>query len=447
MPKLEQGMQQGVLLAWLVDEGEAVSAGEPVAEIESEKTTTEIEARDDGVLRRIFVEAGETVAPGTPLGVIAKPDESIEEIIASVETDDGEPSESTARGADRKDTDVRSETPSGGDNDTPESSDAATADPSSGGQSRKVSPGARRLADDLDVDLSTIDGTGPGGAIVTEDVEQAAEDHGDITVDARRRAKNLGVDPASITGTGPESVVTVSDVEAAVDGVRKRRELTGMRRTIGERLGRSHREAPHVTVHRDVRVDALLEATAVADRHVDPDVTITDLLLIAISATLTDHPTFNGHFEDDVHTIFETQDVGVAVDIDDGLVTPVIDALETLTVAELAAKRDALTTLVLDGEYTSDDITGGTFTVTNLGVFGVDSFTPIINPPEVAILGVDRITEAPVKTDNGAVTFEPHIGFDFSFDHRVVDGADAARFLETLAGHVRDPLPLLLDRV
>jgi len=454
MPKLEQGMQQGILIAWLVDLGAEVSEGDPIAEIESEKTSTDIDAREDGVLRQIYVEPGETVSPGTTLGIIATPDESIEELEESVDAE----AVKTAAEAGEKTTDretatrrttreAESETGVRRATDKAESDDETEHTESEKKRApTKVSPAARRRAEELGVDLGTVQGTGPDGAVISEDIERSIERAGEATMDARQRAEELGIDLASVDGTGPRGAVTVADVETGSDGVRERRELTGMRRTIADRLGRSHREAPHVTVHREIDVEELIKAVDVADRYADVDVSVTDLLLLAVSATLADHPEFNGTFEEDIHTIYHDQHIGVAVDIEGGLVTPVVENVDSVSLDELVSRRQSLTQKVLDGDYTGDDITGGTFTVSNLGVFGVDSFTPIINPPEVAILGVDRISEEPVPDGNG-FEFRRHMGFDLSFDHRVVDGADAAKFLATLAEHVRDPLPLLLERV
>jgi pyruvate/2-oxoglutarate dehydrogenase complex dihydrolipoamide acyltransferase (E2) component len=450
MPKLEQGMQQGILIAWLVDLGAEITEGDPIAEIESEKTSTDIEAREDGVLRRIFVEPGETVSPGTTLGIVAGPDESIEELEESVNAEAVEASAEPSQETPERETttiEAESETVAKSATAKAEADDEAEHAASDEKQApAKVSPAARRRAEELDVDLGTVEGTGPDGAVVSEDIERSIERAGEATEEARQLAEELGIDLASVDGTGPRGAVTVADVEAVSDGVRERRELTGMRRTIADRLGRSHREAPHVTVHREVDVEELIKAANLADRYADVDVSVTDLLLLSVSATLADHPKFNGTFEDDIHTIYHDQHIGVAVDIEGGLVTPVIENTDSLSLDELVTRRQSLTQKVLDGDYTGDDITGGTFTVSNLGGFGVDSFTPIINPPEVAILGVDRISEEPVPEDGG-VAFRRHIGFDLSFDHRVVDGADAARFLATLAEHVGDPLPLLLDRV
>lgn len=224
--------------------------------------------------------------------------------------------------------------------------------------------------------------------------------------------------------------------------VRTEQSLSGMRKTIANRLQESYQEAVHVTVSREVDAETLAEAAANAD-----DISVIDLILCALSDTLSEHPAFNATFEDGVHRQYDEQNVGIAVDIDDGLVTPVLANLESKTLPEIATERRELTERMQAGTYSMRDLRGGTFTVTNLGVLGVDSFTPIINPPEVAILGVGRLRERARPADDGdGVTFRRHIGFDLTFDHRVVDGADAARFLETLADHVENP-DSYLDRL
>ncbi|MFC7115124.1 2-oxo acid dehydrogenase subunit E2 [Natronoarchaeum sp. GCM10025703] len=213
--------------------------------------------------------------------------------------------------------------------------------------------------------------------------------------------------------------------------------LGPMRRTIANRLQESYQNAVHVTVSREVDAEALVRA---ADALDDP-VSLTDVLLSALSDALESHPAFNGTFEDGTHRRYEEHNVGVAVDIDAGLVTPVIADVGSKSPGEIAAERRRLTELVQRGEYDMSDLRGGTITVSNLGVLGVDSFTPVINPPEVAILGVGRIVERARpgdSDDDGGVEFRRQLTLDLSFDHRVVDGADAARFLGTLAEHVED---------
>lgn len=215
--------------------------------------------------------------------------------------------------------------------------------------------------------------------------------------------------------------------------------LSPMRRTIASRLQESYQNAVHVTVSREIGAEAML-AAADADLDVGGervDASVTDVLLCALSDTLAEHPAFNATFEDDTHRIYEEHNVGVAVAIEEGLVTPVLEDIGSKSLAEIAQERRRLTERVQAGEYTMKTFQGGTFTVSNLGPLGVDSFDPIINPPEIAILGVNRIREE-VVPDGDDFGVERRLNLDLSFDHRVVDGADAARFLRTLAGHLEE---------
>ena len=237
---------------------------------------------------------------------------------------------------------------------------------------------------------------------------------------------------------------TDDEAGPATRTVREERSLSPMRRTIASRLHESYRNAVHVTASREVDAEALVGATDDADDRLDADVSILDLVLCALSATLDAHPAFNATFEDETHALYEEHNVGVAVDVEAGLVTPVLRDVGSKSLSELAAERREATESVQAGEYSMSDLRGGTFTVTNLGVLGVDSFTPVINPPEVAILGVNRIRERARPGDDG-VEFRRELNFDLSFDHRVVDGADAARFLDTLADSVADAERFVAD--
>ncbi len=453
MPKLGLEMERGTLLEWAIDEGDAVSEGELVAEVESEKSIGEIEAREDGVLRRTYLEVDETVPPGSPIGIVAPAEADISDLEAEATADleanveveevepEPEPDESTAEPA-----------ASGGDT----SAGGATAD------EIQASPRARDRADELGVELSTVEGTGYQGSITEEDVEQAAsegtgEDAGELNASprARSRADELGIDLASIEGTGYQGAITEDDVEAAAAAetggtsrtLAEERPFGGMRKTIASRLSESDREAVHVTVHREADAEALLAAANAADDVLETDISVQDVLLRAVSATLADHPAFNATFEDDVHELWEEHNVGLAVDIEQGLIAPVLPDVESKSLAELADERRNLVGRATSGDYTMDDLQGGTFTVTNLGVLGVEAFDPIINPPQVAILGVDAIAEQPTRSDDDGIEWRRHLPFDLSFDHRVVDGADAARFLETLVDHVENPWPLLPEDV
>ncbi|WP_416838860.1 2-oxo acid dehydrogenase subunit E2 [Haloferax sp. DFSO52] len=471
MPKLGLEMKSGELSAWLVEEGGDVSEGEPIAEIESEKTTAEISAKEDGVLRRVFLSEGDSTKPGGVVAIVAGADEDI----SSLEAEAGGAAESAA------DEDAAEE----------EATETATAAASSAGQSDataqkseskqdasdvRASPRAKQLAADLGVDLTTVEGTGFQGSITESDVEDAAEsaasdsaaaeadvEDSEESADkrvfappsARRLARELGVDISRVSGSGKNGRITESDVQAAAgaggeptaaktEPVEMERPLSGMRRTIANRLGQSYRESVHVTVNRSADAEELLAAADAADDALGVDVSISDVLILAVSAALDEYPAFNATFEENVHKLHESHNICMAVDIDEGLIAPVVRDVDSLSLAELAEERAATTQRALSGDYTMDDLTGGTFTISNLGVLGVESFDPIINPPQVAILGVNTIRKQVVPTDDGDVAVRRVISFSLSFDHRIVDGADAARFLGALVEHVENPWSLVI---
>ncbi|AGB36723.1 2-oxo acid dehydrogenase subunit E2 [Natronococcus occultus] len=453
MPKLGLEMERGELLGWAVEEGETIEEGELVAEVESEKSIGEIDAREDGVLRRTYLEPGESVPPGTPIGIVAPADADIGDLEAEVEAEleDVDAGETPAATADA-------------DSGAEAATDGATSEAATGAgaaaDTGKVSPRARKRAEELGVELEGIEGTGYQGAVTEDDVERAAETNEGVATAvqasprARKRAEELGVDLATVEGTGYQGSVTEDDVERAAESVddagrtlREERPFDGMRRTIASRLGESYREAVHVTTHREADAEALFAAADAANDVLDADVSVQDVLLLAVSAALEDHPAFNATFEDDTHRLWADHNLGVAVDIEQGLIAPVLRNVEKKSLETVARERRELVGAALEGEYTMDDLRGGTFTVTNLGVLGVESFDPVINPPQVAILGVDAVAERPTRDPDDGVEWRRHLPFDLSFDHRVVDGADAARFLETLIERVEEPWSLLPEDV
>lgn len=431
MPKLGVEMETGIVIAWHVDVDEAVSADDVIAEIESEKSVAEVEAREDGVLRRVYLDVDDEAPPGAPMGIVAGADEDISELEATVESELG--ADATAEGGGAGDADDEAGT---GEDDAGGGAPAGDGETASAGS-------AGGDAGDVPADAGTAGAAAAGGGQSGGEAVAATTPDGTVkaTPKAKGRARELGVDVATVEGTGVQDSVTGSDVERAASAesgertVRETREFTGMRRTIADRLGQSYREAVHVTVDREVDVEPVFAAADAAD------VSITDVILQGVSETLSAHPEFNATFDADAetHTLYEEHNLGLAVDVDGGLVTPVLSDVGSKTLAEISAARGAMTERVLEDEFTADDLSGGTFTVSNLGVFGSDSFTPIINPPEIAILGVNRVTERAVQTDRG-IEFRRHVTFSLTFDHRVVDGADAARFLTTLDERLQDPL-------
>lgn len=457
MPKLGVEMEQGVVLEWHAEAGESVGESELVAEIESEKTQAEVTAREAGVLRRILLDVDDEGEPGAAMGIVGDPDEDISDLLDEVDADPvespaAEDADPASAGAETDDgTAAPASADSGGSDPTPAVTEAggggtATAQPAAGSGTAelKASPRARQRASELGVDVTAVEGSGPQNSVIEADVERAAESGAattEPTAGAGGSAATTDAAPATEPAARPASDAASGDLDRSRT-VAERREQSRMRSTIARRLSESWRQAPHVTVDRRVDAEPLFAAVEAAAAS-GYDVSLTDVLLRAVSETLSAHPAFNATFEDDVHTIYEEQNVGVAVDVEAGLLTPVVPDVGSKTVDEIAAVRGELTDRALSGDYTADDLSGGTFTVSNLGVFGVDSFTPVINPPEIAILGVNDVEEKPVRGDRGGVAWKRHIGFSLSFDHRVVDGADAARFLDTLADELADAVALV----
>lgn len=421
MPQMGMSMDEGTVVEWVIDVGQPAEEGEVIVVVESEKTSNEVEAREDGELRRILVDEDGVVEPGAPIGIFAAPDEDITSLEAEVADETGGTADASG-GSEVTTPDARSTS-----SDRDGSPDAADV---------KATPGARQLAEAEGIDLASVDGTGPEGVIVESDVAAAQQASAGsaaevrATPGARQLAEDRNVDLAAIDGTGPEGVVTEADIPEPGSGgvtqtVAETRELSGMQRTISERLSESARSAVHVTLNRSFDTATLSETVADA-KAAGLDVSMTDLLIKAVGSALDTHPAFNATFRDGTHRLIEERNIGVAVDIEEGLVTPVIPSVSERSVEAVNATRRTLTEKVQAGEFDMDDLTGGTFTISNLGVFGVDHFDPIIDPPQIAILGVGRIR------DDGTMTLS------LSFDHRVVNGADAARFLDTLCGTLTD---------
>lgn len=478
MPMMGNTMETGVLVEWKVDEGDEVTEDQPIAEVESEKTSADVAASQDGTLARIDVEEGEEVPPGTVLGVVLGPDESLDEAPEprSQIEEEGEAGTAETEAAEAEGETAEAE------------AETEAAAPSGEEKGVRAAPGARKLASEHDIDLTTIEGSGEEGAVLRADVEEhietapEAEEAAEADVSSaaeqqfaspstRRLARELGVTLADVEGTGIEGRITESDVRRAggqieeptttattpaagtggggVSGpatrdaerlgvtVAEERPLSGMRETIAERMAQSARQAPHVTLNREVDVERAFEtADELADVR-DAPIGFTDVLVGATVRALDAHPELNSWFEDDTQRLIDERNVAVAVDTEAGLLTPVIRSADERSLDGIATERRRLTEAVLEGEHSMDDLQGGTFTITNLGMFGIDSFDPIINPPQIAILGVGRVRD---DGDGRTCTLS------LSFDHRVVDGADAARFLDTLTNGLEAPSLVVAER-
>ncbi|MER3409495.1 MAG: hypothetical protein C4306_05195 [Thermoleophilia bacterium] len=387
LPRLGQGMESGTVVRWLKQEGERVERGEPLFEVDTEKATQEVEAEAAGVLLKIVVREGE-VPVGTVLAYIGEPGEAV-------------PEPEAPSGDGRREEAVPSERVSPG---------GAVAAPAerAPGERVKASPLARRLARERGIDLSLLTGTGPEGRIVAEDVERAA------------RALEVAPAPAP----PPTEVERVP--------------LTSVRRTIARRLT----EAWQVPVFQletaaDMgRVLALIERR----RQLEPGLhlTVTDVLVKACAVALCRHPEVNVQLAEDALLRFPSAHIGIAVATERGLVVPVVRAAERLTLAEIASVRGDLVERARAGKLRREELEGGTFSLSNLGMYGVDRFTAVLNPPQAAILAVGRIEERPVVR-GGEVVARPMMTLTATFDHRAIDGAPAARFLETVREVLEEP--------
>jgi pyruvate/2-oxoglutarate dehydrogenase complex dihydrolipoamide acyltransferase (E2) component len=451
MPKLGLEMEQGTVVEWYVSVDDTVEPGDLVAEIESDKAVGEVEAREGGVLRRILVDVGETVDTGTPLGVVADSDESIDDLLAGADVEasvdaGGTDEQSTtdvpadaaeAAGDESVATGEDAAIESGADGDPVGGPAASTPKPSPADQGDEVlaTPRAKRLARERSHDLAAIEGSGPAGAIVGGDIERATPSGVETDSD--------GVEPSSSTAVVDADAATSAD---ASDGppVAETRSLVGVRGAVAEAMTASARNAPQVTLHRDLAVDELVDVTDSLAAQYEGSLSMIDLFLRALSAALADHPGVNGRFEAGEHRVAAVQNVGYAVATDHGLLTPVVEDVQSRSLVELADRRRKVVERVLDGSHTAVDLQDGTFTVTNLGPYDIDEFTPILNPPEVAVLGLGRVQEVPVKKTAGEVGFERRLPVSLTIDHRALDGADGAAFLQSLATYVADPRRLLL---
>ncbi|MCS7171822.1 MAG: 2-oxo acid dehydrogenase subunit E2 [Armatimonadetes bacterium] len=372
MPALGLAQETGKVLKWLRGEGQEVRQGEPLLEVETDKANVEIEAPASGVLGRILVPEGGEVPVGQVIGWILLPGESPGVL-------PGPRPEETAAVM------------------VPSAPPPRLAAPPE--RRVRASPKARRIAQELGVDLRTLKGSGPGGAVLAADVEQAA---------AR-------AEPA---------------------------ELPHVWKLMAERTARAWATVPHFFLERDVRADRLLAWREALRTRVQEDLTYTDLLVKLVAAALRLHPELNARWEEGRIRRLAEVNIGLAVATEQGLVVPVIQGADGLPVEEIARRRAELVERARSGKLRLEDVEGGTFTLSNLGMYGVDRFFAIVNAPQAAILSVGRIAER-VTGEEGKAVVRPRLTLGLSCDHRVVDGARAARFLETLAGFVEEPLALL----
>jgi len=433
LPQWGMEMQDATVVRWLKQEGDPVQEGEPLVELETAKIATELESIASGVVAHILVPEGATVPIRTVLAIVATPGEQVARPAGAAPA--GMAARATAPAASSRST--------------------VPAVP-------QVVPAARRLAQEREIDLAQVQGTGPGGRILVEDVQKvletrtpaaptpappaSAEVAVQVTPAARHLARQHGIDLGRVQGTGPRGRILIEDVQKALDF---QSQLTaqpaqvvpirGMRQTIATRMMQSLQTMAQVTLTTEVDVtEAMTLRTGLARQWPESGLSPLHLVIKAAARALQEHPRMNAvQKEHEVELVPEIH-IGVAVSLEEGLLVPTIQRADAKHLAQIASESRALATKVREGRATYEEVTGGTFTITNLGAYGIDAFTPIINPPQVGILGVGRVVEKPVVYQ-GEITKRSMMFLSLTFDHRVIDGAPAAAFLHTLKGHLEDP--------
>lgn len=452
LPKLGMTMEEGTLVRWLVPDGAHVKRGEPIFELETEKVELEVEAEAEGVLRHLIAE-DTTLKPGDVVGALLATGEALPQVLVQrVAAQSGQETVPSAASS------------------TPSENPAELTERAAGEDRLRVTPVARRLAQENEIDVTELKGSGPDGRVVERDVLvaiEAAKTQAAVTKTvpaeppmlraspiARRLAAEHGIDLASIGGPGPEGRIVEADVDRAIDaaasGVATPEPLPGLRysgrrRTIGERMLKSVQSMAQVTLVSEVPIGDAQRMLHGLNREWRGDgvvVTLTALLVRACGIALRELPRFNSRLEGDQIAVAPDVNVGVAVNVEEGLIVPVVRRADSSSLKDVAKSVRELTERARNGGLRLDDVAGGSFTITSLETTGVDAFTPIINPPQAAILGVGRMRDVAAFEGERVVKAQAST-LSLTFDHRVADGAEAARFLDRIAELLGRPYLLM----
>jgi len=395
MPKLGLTMTSGSVAKWHKKEGDRVEKGEVILEVSTEKITYKVEAPESGVLRKILVQPGTKVPIGTSLCIIAAPDEDISELLKEAPT--APAAEKPAQ---------------------PEAKPAPVAAKPAGEEVLiKATPIAKKIAKEQGIDLALVTGTGPGGRIVEKDVLDFIERQ-----KAAAKAK-------PVAKAAPLKRIALSDV----------------RQVIAEKMSTSWQNSPMVTLNADVDCNLLKklrEDLKSSFKEKGLNLSYNYILIKACSVALKEQPMLNSYLEGNEVVLYDEVNIGLAVATEEALLVPVVKDVAGKNLYEIASDGDALIEKARKGELAIDDVTGGTFTITNLGMFGVRDFTPIINPPQCAILGVGEMKDKPCVCD-GQIVVKPMMTLSLTFDHRIVDGAQGAMFIRRVKELLENPLLLL----
>ena len=436
MPKLSDTMEEGKILKWLVAEGDSVSSGDVIAEIETDKADMEMEAFEDGVIVKIVKGEGEQAAVGEVIAYIGEAGEKVSapEAEKAPAKQEPEPEPAVEKKPEPEAKPHPAKKAKKADKPAEKPKPAAAPAPRAAGEPVKASPIARRLADAAGIAIASISGSGPDGRVVKRDVE------------ARLGGERPQLEPtrpqaAPVPKPAPAEVPVEAAPAPKLAGTRVA--LSSMRKTIGKRLSESKSTIPHYYVTVEVEMGAVAEARELIAKEEGVKISPNDFVVKACAKALMEFPHVNAGLDGNEIVYHESADIGVAVALEEGLITPVVRDCQTKTLLQISEEVRELAARARERKLQPEEYTGNSFSVSNLGMFGVDSFTAIINPPASAILAVGQIAEVPV-VDDGEVKPGLRMKMTMSSDHRIVDGAVAAQFLAAVKAILEHPMRMLI---
>ncbi|MFL5828120.1 MAG: dihydrolipoamide acetyltransferase family protein [Thermoleophilaceae bacterium] len=451
MPRLSDSMEEGTVLKWLVEVGGDVKRGEPLVEIETDKANMTYEADTDGVLMEVIAQEGETLPIGEVIARIGeageKPSGNGASKPAEKEADPEPEPEPEAEAETATEEPVEPEAgeaagpaEDGGDGGAPERSPATAPSANGGGDRVKASPVARRMARELGVELGQLQGTGPGGRIVKSDVEAAASGGGVAAPPAEEEEERERPEAAPAPAPQAQPAGT-----AGAKGEASVQELTRLQQTVSRRMAESKATAPDFQLYADVDMSKAVELRARLKEVADPAPSFNDMVVKAAATALREFPRVNGAYRDGKFELYSRVNVGVAVAAQDALVVPTVFDADRKSLGQIARDAREVIQKVRDGTVTPPELSGGTFSVSNLGMYGIDRFSAVINPPQAAILAVGSLKKRPVvDQDSGRIVARDTMTLTLVCDHRILYGSDGAEFLARVRELLEQPLSLAL---
>ena len=431
MPRQGQSVESCILTEWKVKVGDEIAEGDVLAVIETDKASFDLESTTSGTILELFWEADDDVPVLANVAVVGEEGEDVSEF-RPADSESAPPApDSPPASSPQSAAPVDQESASA-------ASEPVSVEPSAPGVSSSgVSPRARKLASGQGIDPETLVGTGPGGRVIERDVVAFLASRPRLSASAHSKAMD-GLEPPK-RGSGLAGMALAGDmkVPGAIDGA-EIEPVKGIRKVIAERMMQSLQSTAQLTLHSSFE---LTTAQAYRKQRLadgKPKVSLNDLIAHAIIETLKAHPEMNAHFLGDRIAIFEKVHLGVAVDTPRGLLVPVVRDSSDLSIENLSSAIKKLAGDCREGTISPDDLAGGSFTLTNLGMLGIETFTPVLNAPEVAILGVGGIVLKPKRSDSGELTYADYLPLSLTIDHQAIDGAPAARFLQTLVSHLEN---------